>query len=66
MLDHVRLLRVEEAAFLLDCSKRHVFTLIASGKLRAIKLSVRATRIPASEIERFVRENVTARDGAQP
>lgn len=57
MLDHVRLVRVEEAAVLLDCSKRHVFTLIATGKLRAIKLSARATRISAAELERFIREN---------
>jgi excisionase family DNA binding protein len=57
MLDHVRLLRVEDAALLLDCSKRHVFTLIATGRLRAIKLSTRATRIAAVELERFIGEN---------
>ncbi|MHB8533777.1 MAG: helix-turn-helix transcriptional regulator [Solirubrobacteraceae bacterium] len=54
MLDHIRLLRVEDAAVVLDCSKRHVFSMIASGKLRAVKLSARATRIAATELERFV------------
>jgi len=54
MLDHVRLLRVEDAAKILDCSKRHIFSMIARGKLRAVKLSARATRIAAAELERFV------------
>ncbi len=57
MLDHVHLLRVAEVASLLDCSRRHVFTLLATGRLRAIKLSTRALRISKAELERFVGEN---------
>jgi len=50
----VQLYRIDEAAKILGCSRRHVFTLVAQGRLRAVKLSSRATRIPASEIERLV------------
>jgi excisionase family DNA binding protein len=50
----VKLYRINEVAKALGCSRRHVFTLVAQGRLRAVKLSRRATRIPASEVERLV------------
>lgn len=41
------------AARRLDISLRQVWTLIASGKLRTIKLSPRCTRIPESDLRRL-------------
>jgi excisionase family DNA binding protein len=55
--DNLQLLHVNEAAELLGCSRRHVYTLIAADKLRAVKLSTRATRIARTELERFIAKN---------
>lgn len=57
MLESNRLLDLKEVAALFGCSRRHVFKLIQRGRLRAVKLSSRATRVAASEVERFVAEN---------
>lgn len=50
----IQLYKMDEVAKILGCSRRHVFTLVSQGRLRAVKLSRRATRIPASEVERLV------------
>jgi excisionase family DNA binding protein len=44
------LLRPTEAAARLGCSRRTVFTLIRSGRLPAIKLGMRSTRVPLAAI----------------
>jgi excisionase family DNA binding protein len=49
------LLRVDEAAARLSVSRASLYRLLTSGRLRAVRVG-RATRIPARELERFVRE----------
>jgi excisionase family DNA binding protein len=49
------LLRVDEAAARLSVSRASLYRLLSSGRLRAVRVG-RATRIPARELERFVRE----------
>ena len=49
------LLRVDEAARVLGVSRATLYRLVAAGRLRAVRVG-RATRIPARELERFVRE----------
>ncbi len=49
-----QLYRINDVAKILGCSRRHVFTLVSQGRLRAVKLSRRATRIPVTEVERLV------------
>lgn len=50
----VRLLRVSTVATRLDCSVRTVWHLIALGKLTAVRIGRRSTRIEEAEVERFV------------
>ena len=49
------LLRVSEAADRLSISRAFLYEQIAAGRLRALKIGA-ATRIPASELERFIKE----------
>lgn len=48
-----RLLRVREAALLLNSSERTVWRLLAKRRLATVKLG-RAVRIPLAELERFI------------
>jgi excisionase family DNA binding protein len=63
-MDGALLYRVVEAARLLRLSRATVYKLIAEGRLRPAKIG-RSTRIPAAELERFVRE-VTGEPDATP
>lgn len=54
--DRRRLLRVAAVAERLDVTVRYVWTLIAAGKLKSVKLGPRCTRIADTEVARFVRE----------
>jgi excisionase family DNA binding protein len=49
------LYRVSEAAEALGLSRAFLYTLIAAGQLRPVRVG-RAVRIPRAELERFVRE----------
>jgi excisionase family DNA binding protein len=49
---------VEHAARLLECSRAHLYNLIARGELRSIKLGA-ARRITRAEIDRYVTERAT-------
>lgn len=63
-----QLLSVTHAAELLDCSRGHIYGLIAAGKLRAVEIKAygRAkTRIRAEDLEEFIDAN-TRRAGQQP
>ena len=51
-----RLLRISEVAGLLATSTRQVFKWIEAGRLTAVKLSSRCTRVAEAEVERFVAE----------
>jgi excisionase family DNA binding protein len=50
------LLTVSQAAARLSLSPRSVWALIAGGKLRAIKLGRRATRIDVADVDRFIND----------
>ncbi len=50
------LLTPREVAHRLSVSPRTVYTWIESGTLGSVRLSERCTRVPASEVERMVRE----------
>jgi len=49
-----QLLRVPRVAKLLDVSKKRVYNLIAEGKLEAINLGVRQTRITRESLEAYI------------
>lgn len=46
------LLKVEEAAKLLSCSRSFIYKILATGQLRSVKLGA-DLRIPRSEVERL-------------
>lgn len=56
-----RLLSVTTAAEQLDCSRGHIYGLIAAGKLSAVEIKAKGTRsktrVLASEIEAFIEAN---------
>lgn len=56
-----RLLSVTSAAEQLDCSRGHVYGLIAAGKLHAVEIAAKGarskTRVLASEVEEFIDAN---------
>lgn len=45
---------VNRVAEKLNCSKRHVYNLINSGQLKAVKIGTRALRIPESSLNEFL------------
>ena len=52
---HPRLLKVQTVAEdYMDCSKRTVWQLIASGALEAVKLGPRTTRVTESSVLRLI------------
>lgn len=57
----IRLLSITHAAQVLDCSRGHVYGLIAAGKLRAVELKAKGTRsktrIRAEDLEEFIEAN---------
>lgn len=58
------LVTVKEAAARLAVSERTVWTLIASGEFRRIKLGSRSTRVNAAEVEAFISRRTE--DGESP
>ena len=50
--------RPRKVAEYLDCSERHVYDLVAEGKLKAYHLGPRALRISEASIEQFITENL--------
>lgn len=53
------LVRPEEGAEILGLTRTRIYALIASGRLRSVKVG-RSRRIPMEDIERFVAEEVEA------
>lgn len=55
------LLSVTRAAEQLDCSRGHIYGLIAAGRLAAVEIKAKGTksktRVLASEIEAFIVQN---------
>lgn len=64
-----RLVRVTEAATVLDCSKHHVYDLIARGQLESIDIGGHGrslTRIRLSELDAYLERNTRrVRPGTQ-
>lgn len=56
-----KLLSVIEVARQLDCSRGHIYGLIAAGKLRAVEIAATGTkpktRIRAEDVEAFINAN---------
>lgn len=56
-----RLLSITSAAEQLDCSRGHIYGLIAEGRLKAVEIRAKGvrskTRVLASEIEDFIAAN---------
>lgn len=50
----VRALTVKEVASRLACSRRHVFRLLAQGKLPKIRIGRRGARVPEAAIDALV------------
>ncbi len=54
----VKLLMASQVANRLTCSKRYVYKLIESERLRAVKIGIKkGYRISEDELERFIKEN---------
>lgn len=56
-----KLLSITHTAEVLDCSRGHVYGLIAAGKLRAVELKAKGsrskTRVRAEDLEAFIEAN---------
>lgn len=46
---------VHSVAAKLNCSARYVYRLIETGDLKAIRIGVRALRVPEAALEEFIR-----------
>jgi excisionase family DNA binding protein len=58
------LLTIEQASQRLGMARSYVYSkFIQTGKIRTIRLGARARRVPATEIERFVREALAEQYG---
>lgn len=57
-----RLLTVKEVSAALKCGHTYIYTLIARGELKAIKLD-RLTRIPVAAVEEFIAEKIAESPG---
>lgn len=57
----LRVISVQRAAEQLDCSRHHVYRLIAAGKLRAVEIKVSGarpkTRIYPEDLDAFIEAN---------
>lgn len=53
-----QLLSIPSAAARLDCSRAHIYRLIAAGKLRAVEIKAEGkrpkTRVRAEDLEEFI------------
>jgi excisionase family DNA binding protein len=54
-----KLIHVRKAAQILSCTERHIYNMIKSGMLGAVKLGVRGTRITEESIGDFVGRTTT-------
>ena len=59
------LLTYQEAAKVLKCSPRTVWTLVADGDLQAIRVGSRLVRIPMVAIEEFVERRLQEEGSGQ-
>ena len=55
-------IRVSSASRMLDCSRAHLYNLIAAGKIASVKIGD-SRRIPRSEVERLARHGLVGGEG---
>lgn len=62
--DALRLLKVPAVAERLDCSRTHVYRLIAAGRLRAVEIKATGqrpkTRVRSDDLHAFIEASTTA------
>jgi excisionase family DNA binding protein len=56
-----RLLTVGDVAGRLALGTRSIWRLISAGRLKALRIGKRATRVEVTEVERFITEEAQAR-----
>jgi excisionase family DNA binding protein len=49
---------VRKAAQELCCTERHIYDLIKSGKLKAIRLGPRGLRVSKGSIDKYIKKNM--------
>ena len=49
---------VHQAAQELCCTERHIYDLIKSGKLKAIRLGPRGLRVSKGSIDKYIKKNM--------
>ena len=52
-----KLIYVHTAATALCCTERHIYNMIKSGKLKAIKLGPRGLRVVKNSVDEYIRKN---------
>lgn len=50
--------QIRRVARILDCTRKNVYYLIRSGKLRAMRLGPRKTRVERASLEQYVKEKM--------
>lgn len=61
-----RLFRIPEAAEALGCSRKHVYDLIAAGKLAVVNIGIgrSQSRVAETELARYIKANTYGRASA--
>lgn len=57
-----RYLTVSRVAEILGCSERHVYDMVKEGKLKALRLGIRAIRISGKSLNKFIDSNIVDPD----
>jgi excisionase family DNA binding protein len=52
-----KLIHVRRAAQIISCTERHIYNMIKSGMLKAVKLGLRGIRITQESINNFLGQN---------
>ena len=52
-----KLIHVRTAAMTLCCTERHIYNMIKSGKLKAIKLGPRGLRVVKNSVDAYIKKN---------
>lgn len=52
-----KLIHVRSAAILLCCTERHIYDMIKTGKIKAIKLGPRGLRVIKNSVESYIKNN---------
>ncbi len=61
-----RFITVQEAAGAVSCTPSHIYTMISSGELRAIRLGSRALRVSVQSINEYVERSWATPEDVEP